>query len=80
MHFFWGFVGILISFLLVKYRRQISDFTGPIDFAERVLGRGSTPTALVLFAVFLFFLSISFATGHLDTFVRGTFGKLFGIS
>jgi len=80
MNILWGIVGTLLSFALVKYRRYIVDFTGPWGWAERFLGRGSSPTALVLMAIFLFFLSISLMTGHLDIFIRGTFGKIFGIS
>ena len=80
MNIFWGFIGVILSFLLVKYRRYIIDFTGDWGWAERFLGRGSSPTALVLIAIFFFFLSISLMTGHLDTFIRGTFGRIFGIS
>ncbi len=80
MNIFWGIVGIVLAFYLVKYRRYIVDFTGAWGWAERFLGRGSSPTALVLCALFLFFLSLSLMTGHLDVFFRGTFGKIFGIS
>lgn len=80
MNLLWGIAGVFLCFALIKYRRYIIDFTGPWGWAERFLGRGSSPLALVLLSIFFFFLSISLMTGHLDTFIRGTFGKIFGIS
>jgi hypothetical protein len=55
MGFFVSVVGMVIAFLIVKYRRNIVEFTGEFDWTSRYLG--GTANALVFLAIFLFFLS-----------------------
>ena len=72
-----GLLGILLSYIIVRYRRHIVDWTGKIAWAERYLGMGGTYNAMVLFALVIFFFSILYMTGNVD-FVFGGVGKLFG--
>lgn len=78
MNIFWMLVGIGLSYILIRYRKQIIDFTGTWGWAERYLGSGGSYTAVVFMAIGLFFLSITLATGGFDDFGSGGVGKFFG--
>ena len=67
----------LVSFLMLKYRGQVKQFTGDIDFAEKYLGSGGTNTLIVIVAVMLFIGALMYVTGTLDSLVQNTFGDLF---
>ncbi len=66
------------SFAMLKFRRQVKDFIGNVDFAERFLGSGGTNTLVVLLALVLFFGSIAWATGALGSVLDSFLGPLFG--
>lgn len=71
-------VGALISYLILRYRRQIYAFSGDLAFAERWLGTfGGTPTLIVLLALGVFIGSLMYALGTLDGVLQGTFGRFF---
>ncbi len=67
----------LVSFLMLKYRGQVKQFTGDIDFAEKYLGSGGTNTLIVIVAIMLFIGSLMYVTGTLDSLLQNTFGDLF---
>ena len=69
--FLWGFVGIGISYLMVRYRKQVVDWTGKFAWAEHYLGRGGTYNAIVLFSILIFMFSILYMSGSLDFFFEG---------
>ncbi len=72
-----GLIGMTLGFLIIIYRPQIKDFTGSIDFAEKYLGAGGTWTFLLLLGIFLFILSLMWATGTLQGIFANTLGGLF---
>ena len=65
-------LGLPIAILLTKYRRNVGDFIGPVDFAERYLGGGGTYTLVLLIALAVFILSLMYGFG--------TFQQIFGES
>ncbi len=71
-------LGLPAALLLVKYRRQVGDLIGPIDFAERFLGAGGTYTFVLLLALTTFILSLMYAFGTLQEILSGPFGQIFG--
>ena len=70
-----GFVGILIAFLLVKYRYQIQEIFGSFSWAERYLG--STEAGILGFSILLFIWALLYMTGSLNGIIVNTFGRLF---
>lgn len=72
-----GLIGILLSYAMVRYRKNIVDFTGKFGWAERYLGAGGTYNAMILFALGIFLFSILYMTGNID-YVFGGVGKFFG--
>ena len=70
-------VGIGLSYVLIRYRKHIIDFTGTWGWAERYLGCGGSYTAVVFIAIALFFFSINFIAGGFDDFGSGGVGKFF---
>lgn len=71
-------IGSLLSYYMVKYRYKIGDTIGPISFAEKYLGGGGTYTFIVIFAIFIFFCSLTYATGSLDIFFQENVKQYFG--
>lgn len=63
-------LGLPAFILLIKYRRNVGDFIGPVDFAERYLGGGGTYSLVVIIAFMVFVLSLMYAFG--------TFQEIFG--
>ena len=63
-------LGLPTFILLIKYRRNVGDFIGPVDFAERYLGGGGTYSLVVIIAFMIFVLSLMYAFG--------TFQEIFG--
>jgi len=71
MNIFWGIIGVIIAYLLVRFRRQIIDFTGYWGWAEKYLGAGKSETACVLIGIITFFISITMMFGLLDDIIGG---------
>lgn len=71
-------LGLPVALLLVKYRRQVGDMIGPIDFAERYLGAGGTYVFVLILALATFILSLMYAFGTLQEILSGPFGQIFG--
>lgn len=78
----YNFIVILIfwplSFLILRYRRQIKEFTGNIDFAEKYLGSGGTNTLIVLLGILVFVGSLMYVTGTLQSIMQSIMGPFFG--
>lgn len=72
---FWGIIGTVGAYLLIRYRFQIQETFGTFTWAERYLG--STEFAIVSFAIFLFIWSILYMTGTFEGFIVNTFGRIF---
>lgn len=66
-----GLVGMYLSYLIIRFRKHIVDWTGKIGWAETMLGSGGTYNAMVLFAIVIFFFSILYMTGNLDSMFSG---------
>lgn len=77
MHIIFGLIGIGCSYLLVRYRGAIINFTGPWGWAERFLGPGQSYNAAVFLGIFVFFFSVMVLTGGFGAFFRNTFGQFF---
>ncbi len=70
-------LGLPAALLLVKYRRQVGDAVGPIDFAEQYLGSGGTYNLVLIIALLVFILSLMYGLGTLQPLLQGTLGKFF---
>ena len=70
--------GVAATILLLKYRRNVGDFIGPVSWAEQYLGGGGTYTLVVIISVATFVLSTMYAFGTLQAFLGGAVGPLFG--
>lgn len=77
MRFLFGFIGIILSFLLIVYRVPINHFIGGIEWAERKLGPGGTYTFMVLVAIFLFFFSLMYMTDSFNLIFGGATTNFF---
>lgn len=78
MNIILGLIGTLLSLLLIIYRERIRSIVGNIAWAEQHLGPGGTYTALLLFGLFGFFISLTIMTGTLDYILGGFFNRFFG--
>lgn len=76
MNILFGILGIAASFLAIRFRKQVIGFTGQWPFAEKIFGMGHTDLALLLVAIFIFFLSIALMTGNLDNILGQNVGEL----
>ena len=72
---FWGIILIAVGFVVIKFRRQIHDFTGNIDFMEKYVG--STQNGLTLFGIILMALAVMYMTGGLDMFFQDNVSEYF---
>jgi len=73
----WGFGGIFLAFLLVKYRRSIIHFTGKWGWAEKYLGIGGSYSAVVIVAIIVFLLALSKLFGKIDNIFKSSLGRFF---
>jgi len=72
----FALIGFPLSFLLVIYRSKLKDFTGDIGFAEKYLGSGGTYTLFVLVGIGLFFVTLMYITGTVQSVLSGLFGPI----
>ncbi len=70
-------IGFPLALLILKYRRPIKEFVGEIGFAEKFLGMGGTNTFIVLIGILVFFLSLMYALGTLQSLLKNTLGGFF---
>lgn len=67
MTFVFGIMGLIGSFLLLRYREPLGDMVGDADWMRYV---GGPYNLVVIVALFIFFWSIAAMTGTEDLFVR----------
>ncbi len=66
-----------LTFLMIKWRKQIIEFTGKWGWAERFLGMGGSYTAVVLIAMILFVIVLLSVTGQISGVMQATLGRIF---
>lgn len=71
-------LGIASLILLLRYRRNVGDFIGPVSWAEQYLGSGGTYTLVTIIALVTFVVSTMYAFGTLQELLGGSVGMLFG--
>lgn len=62
---------------MLKYRAQVKQFIGDVDFAEKYLGSGGTNTLIVILALLIFVLCLMYSTGTLDSLIPSGVEGLF---
>lgn len=65
-------IGLLIlcgGILMLVFRYNVYRFTGDWGWAEKYLGYGSTPTAIVLFGCLIIMIGIFIITGAINTII-----------
>ncbi len=70
----FALIGFPLSFLIIIYRAKLKNFTGDIDFAEKYLGSGGTYSLFVLVGIGLFFVTLMYITGTVQSVLSGLFG------
>jgi len=75
--FIVGVCGIATGLLLLKYREQVKDFFGNIDFADDIFGQGGTWTLINILGILIPILSIMWMFGTLQSFITNTFKQFF---
>ena len=78
MHIVIGIIGVIVSLLVLIYRVPIREAMGTFGWAEHYFGPGGTYTALMLFGVLGFFVSLIIMTNTMDFLVGGFIGQFFG--
>jgi len=68
-------LGWPLAFLVLRYRRQVKEFTGDFAFAEKYLGMGGTNTFIVLFGIVIFVGCLMYALGTLQGVLQATLGR-----
>jgi len=71
-------IGSVISYLLLRYKGAVKNFTGDFAFAEKYLGSGGTNTFIVIVGILTFVFSLMYVLGTLDTLLLGIFGRFSG--
>ena len=66
-----------LAYLILKYRRQVKEFTGDIGFAERIFGMGGTNSFIIIFGMLVFILSLMYALGTLQSIFSSLLGPFF---
>ncbi|MFC1655401.1 hypothetical protein ACFL3C_00875 [Patescibacteria group bacterium] len=72
----FALIGFPLSFLIIIYRSKLKNFTGDIGFAEKYLGSGGTYTLFVLIGIGLFFATLMYITGTVQSVLSGLFGPI----
>ncbi|MGE5393014.1 MAG: hypothetical protein ACM3NH_04700 [Candidatus Saccharibacteria bacterium] len=79
MRFFWGFLGVVIGVLVIKYTFQLVGLFGRVDWAETHLrgGMGGTYTLYKIAGVVVILLSMLYMFGGIG-FIVSPLAPLFG--
>lgn len=67
MQFIQGLIGVITAFLIIRFRRQLYEFTGPIDFAERYIT--NTVNFYALVGILGIIISIMWMFGTIQSFI-----------
>lgn len=79
MRYFIGLVGFPLGIVIVVYRERIKRFTGNLGFAERWFGIGGTYTFYLIVGLVVSVLSVMYASGVLQSWLKAFLGPLFGM-
>lgn len=63
MHIFFGLIGILFGYAIIRYREQIGNALGDPEWAGRV---GGIYNVLIIVGIFIFFWSLAVLTNTTD--------------
>lgn len=66
MKFVYGILFFALGAALIKYRKNVYEWTGRFAWAERYLGNGGTVFVIVLAGCVLIFLSVAYPMGAID--------------
>ncbi len=70
-------VFLLGGFALLKYTRQVKNFTGSWGWAERYLGGGGTYSAIKIFGLISIIFAFMYVTGGIQDFLVWLLGPMF---
>ncbi|MFO0780544.1 MAG: hypothetical protein U0519_01455 [Candidatus Gracilibacteria bacterium] len=71
--------GIPLGFLMMIYRYQLKQFTGPIQWAEQYLGSGGTYNLFILVGLGISIVSLMYALGTIQDLFSSGLGPIFGV-
>ena len=71
MHIFYGFLGICLSFLIIRYRKEFINIIGPIGWAQKYLGGSGTLTVVFFSAIALMIFSFLVMIGQQGILLGG---------
>ena len=79
MHIFWGIIGIVAGFLLIRYSIKLTDIFGTVAWAEQHLrgGLAGTYSLYRLIGLLFIILSLLYIFGGAG-FLLGPLGSVFG--
>lgn len=75
-----AFLLIPAGILMVIYTEKIVDFTGDIEFAEKMFLSGGTYTFVKLLGVAITILSFMWIVGGLQPILKSVFGPFLGVN
>lgn len=76
---FVAIFGIPLGFLMMIYRYQLKQFTGPIQWAEQYLGSGGTYNLFILVGLGISIVSLMYALGTIQDLFSSGLGPIFGV-
>lgn len=62
MHIFFGLIGILFGYAIIRYREPIGNSIGDPEWASKI---GGIFNLLIIVGIFIFFWSLAYMTGTL---------------
>lgn len=71
--------GIPLGFIIMIYRYQIKQFTGPISWAEQYLGSGGTYNLYIIVGLVISIVSLMYGLGTIQDLFNGALGPIFGV-
>ena len=71
--------GIPLGFIIMIYRYQIKQFTGPISWAEQYLGSGGTYNLYIIIGLVISIVSLMYGLGTIQDLFNGALGPIFGV-
>jgi hypothetical protein len=74
MQFIYGLIGIILCFIIIKYRHQIIKLTGRFSWAENKLGHNGSAKAIFLISIIFMIISFLFMIGQ-ESILFGGFEK-----
>ncbi|HRI36594.1 MAG TPA: hypothetical protein PK765_06080 [bacterium] len=66
MKFIYGLIFFFLGAAIIKYRKNVYEWTGRFVWAERYLGSGGTVLVIILAGCLLIFLSVAYPMGAVN--------------